>query len=200
MNWLDRGWEVTRYAVTSAVVSLWRHRAMTGATVLTTAVMLLMLNIFVVLVSHLNVALAGLERRVNVIAYVRDDAPPSEVVALRDQLRQSPDVLDVIYVTKEAAMARLREHFADRQELLAMVPGNPLPASLEIRARNPSQLSTLVATLRTSPVLEEVALQEDVVDRMLRLTTAARAIGFVMTVGLGLVTLFIVVNTIRLAV
>ena len=204
MNWIGRAWEVFDYAVTAALVGLWRHRFMTGATVLTTALMLLMLNVFVVLVTHLNVALEALEHRVNVIAYIREDALTGEVLALRNALLSRPDVLEVIYVTKDEALARLREHFADRAELLAMVADNPLPASLEIRARDPDSLKNIVSLLETKvgpeSVLEEVALQEDIVERLLSLTTATRVAGVAMTGGLAIVSLFIVINTIRIAV
>ena len=204
MNWIGRAWEVFDYAVTAALVGLWRHRFMTGATVLTTALMLLMLNVFVVLVTHLNVALEALEHRVNVIAYIREDAPPGKVRELQSSLQNRSDVLEVIYVTKDEALARLREHFADRAELLAMVSDNPLPASLEIRARNPESLENIVSLLETKvgpeSVLEEVALQEDIVERLLSLTTATRVAGVAMTAGLAVVSLFIVINTIRIAV
>ncbi len=207
MNWIGRAWEVFDYAVVAALVGLWRHRFMTGATVLTTALMLLMLNVFVVLVTHLNVALEALEQRVNVIAYIREDAPPGEVLDLRRTLQNRSDVLEVIYVTKDEALARLREHFADRSELLDMVSDNPLPASLEIRARDPENLGAIVSLLRANSiaeredaVLEEVALQEDIVEHLLRLTTATRVAGVAMTGGLAVVSLFIVINTIRIAV
>ena len=189
MNWIGRAWEVFDYAVTAALVGLWRHRFMTGATVLTTALMLLMLNVFVVLVTHLNVALEALEHRVNVIAYIREDAPPGKVRELQSSLQNRSDVLEVIYVTKDEALARLREHFADRAELLAMVADNPLPASLEIRARDPDSLKNIVSLLETKvgpeSVLEEVALQEDIVERLLSLTTATRVAGVAMTGGIG---------------
>ena len=204
MNWIGRAWEVFDYAVMAALVGLWRHRFMTGATVLTTALMLLMLNVFVVLVTHLNVALEALEHRVNVIAYIREDAPPGKVRELQSSLQSRSDVLEVVYVTKDEALARLREHFADRAELLAMVSDNPLPASLEIRARNPESLENIVSLLETKvgpeSVLEEVALQEDIVERLLSLTTATRVAGVAMTAGLAVVSLFIVINTIRIAV
>ncbi len=207
MNWIGRAWEVFDYAVVAALVGLWRHRFMTGATVLTTALMLLMLNVFVVLVTHLNVALEALEQRVNVIAYIREDAPPGEVLALRRTLQNRSDVLEVIYVTKDEALARLREHFADRSELLDMVSDNPLPASLEIRAHDPENLGAIVSLLRANSVaeredavLEEVTLQEDIVEHLLRLTTATRVAGMAMTGGLAVASLFIVINTIRIAV
>lgn len=200
MGWVSRAWEIFDYAVTAALLGVWRHRLMTGATVLTTALMLLMLNIFVVLVTHLNIALDALEQRVNVIAYIREDAPPGEVLSLRDHLLERSDVLEITYVTKDDAMVNLRQHFADRAELLTMVAGNPLPASLEIRARDPRNLDAIITLLRATPVLEEVTLQEDVVERLLKLTTSTRTAGLFMTGGLAIVSLFVVINTIRLAV
>jgi cell division transport system permease protein len=45
-----------------------------------------------------------------------------------------------------------------------------------------------------------VALQQDVVDNLLRITGFARIAGVAMVIGLIAVTLFVIVNTIRLAV
>jgi len=57
-----------------------------------------------------------------------------------------------------------------------------------------------VQALAAEPALEEVVLQQDVVDRLVTIASAARTAGLVMTVGLVVITLFIIMNTIRLAV
>jgi cell division transport system permease protein len=192
--------EVSRYAVTTALVSFWRHRTMSLAAILAAAVMMLMLNGFVVVVSNLNVAMAALEQKVNLIAYLKDEVPPAEAGQLADRLRANPEVLEVTYLTKDAAMARLKTQLADRAELLDMVTGNPLPASVEVRLRDPARIAAFTATLRAEPRVEEVALQQDVVDNLLRITRFARLAGLVMVLGLVAITLFVIVNTIRLAV
>lgn len=192
--------EVTRYAVTTAVVNLWRHRTMSVAAVFAAAVMMLMLNGFVIVVSNLNVALAALEQKVNLIAYVKDDAPQADIDRFVDRMRADPTVLEVLYVSKDASMARLKTQLADRTELLDMVTGNPLPASVEIRLRDPAKIGQLAAALRAEAPFEEVALQQDIVDNLLRITRFARLAGLVMVMGLIGITLFVIVNTIRLAV
>jgi cell division transport system permease protein len=81
-----------------------------------------------------------------------------------------------------------------------MVTGNPLPASVEVRLKDANRISDLAAQLRREVVVEDVTLQQDVVDNLLRITNFARAAGIVMVVGLVGITLFVIVNTIRLAV
>ena len=200
MRRLARLAEVTRYAVNAALVSFWRHRTMSLAAVFAAAVMMLMLNGFVVVVSNLNVALGALEQKVNLIAYLKEDVSEPDATALADRLRSHADVLEVTYLTKDAAMARLKAQLADRTELLDMVSGNPLPASIEVRLRDPARLAALAATLRGEQRVEEVALQQDVVDNLLRLTRFARLAGLATVGALMAITLFVIVNTIRLAV
>src|SRR5688500_2247016 len=161
MRLLSRLAELTRYAVATAGVNFWRHRAMSVAAVFAAAVMMLMLNGFVIVVSNLNVALAALEQKVNLIAYVKDDAPQADIDRFVDRMRADPTVLEVLYVSKDASMARLKTQLADRTELLDMVTGNPLPASVEIRLRDPAKIGQLAAALRAEAPFEEVALQQD---------------------------------------
>jgi cell division transport system permease protein len=200
MRRLGRGLEVARYAGTTAAVNFWRHRTMSAAAVFAAAVMMLMLNGFVVVVSNLNVALGALEQKVNVIAYLRDEVTAAEASALRDRLRANPEVLEATYLSKDDAMARLKGQLADRADLLDMVTGNPLPASVEVRLREAGRIAGFAGQLRGEPGVEEVALQQDVVDNLLRITRFARLAGLVMVLGLAGITLFVIVNTIRLAV
>jgi cell division transport system permease protein len=154
----------------------------------------------VIVVSNLNVAMGALEQKVNVIAYMKDDAPAAEVARLQERLRTNPLVADVTFLTKDDAMTRLKQQLTDRKELLEMVTGNPLPASVEVRLKDGNRINELATQLRREGVVEDVTLQQDVVDNLLRITNFARAAGLVMVAGLMGITLFVIVNTIRLAV
>ena len=131
------------------------------------------------------------------IAY---DAPAAEITHLQERLRANPLIADVTYLTKDDAMNRLKQQLADRKELLDMVTGNPLPASVEVRLRDANRLTEVAAQLRRETAVEDVTLQQDVVDNLLRITNFARAAGLAMVLGLMGITLFVIVNTIRLAV
>jgi cell division transport system permease protein len=197
---VTRVFEVAGYAVTSATINFWRHRTMSLAAVFAAVVMMLMLNAFAIVVSHLNTALTALDQKVNMIVYLKDDVGDEGAQRLTERLRADGNVLDVTYLTKDQAMERLKTQLADRAELLDMVQGNPLPASVEVRLRDAGKISALRDSLRSDPVVEEIPLQQDVVDNLVRLTRFARVAGTVMVIGLVGVTLFVIMNTIRVAV
>ena len=200
MRAVIRAFEVVRYAVVTAAVNFWRHRSMSAAAVFAAAVMMLMLNGFVIVVSNLNVAMGALEQKVNVIAYLKEEVPQADIIKLQERLRANSLVAEVAFLSKDDAMERLKQQLADRKDLLEMVTGNPLPASVEVRLKDANRISDLAGQLRAEAVVEDVALQQDVVDNLLRITNFARVAGAGMVVGLIGITLFVIVNTIRLAV
>jgi hypothetical protein len=64
--------------------------------------------------------------------YLRDDASPSEVRALRTGLRRSGDVAGLEYVSKAEAYREFQELYADRPGLSETVPRDSLPASFRV--------------------------------------------------------------------
>ena len=93
-------WNSVRYVVTSAFAGLWRTRTMSGGAIVTTAVMLITLAAFLAINDTLNQMVDGLGRKSNVIAYVRDDARPSQVQALIRDLRTRSGVGEVRFLSK----------------------------------------------------------------------------------------------------
>ena len=191
---------VAGYAIVTAVVNLYRHGTQSASAIFATVVMLLVLNGFLLLVSTLNLAIQALEQKVNVIAYLKDDVDDETGEALRDRIGTVGSVVETDYLSRAAAMARLREQLADRAELLNMVSGNPLPASVEVRVRDASEVRKVAEILRAEQSVDEVAVPEDAVDSLVRLAQAARFGGAFTIIGFAGVTVVVIGNTIRLAV
>ena len=186
----------------SAVVNAWRHRTMTVITVLIVSLMITTLGMFLIVENTLSVMIASMEERVNLIIDLVDDAPPSDVLALRQQLLDDPRVIDVGYITPEEALERLRAHFEDEPDLLLPLISNrnPLPASLEVRSDDPNHLLSLASLLAVNPIVKEVTIPKDVLDNVIRIVQVIRFLGFTLGAGLALVALFVIGSTIRLTV
>lgn len=191
---------VAGYAIVTAVVNLYRHGTQSASAIFATVVMLLVLNGFLLVVSTLNLAIQALEQKVNVIAYLKEEVDDETGEALRDRIGTVGSVVETVYLSKTAAMARLREQLADRAELLDMVSGNPLPASVEVRVRDASEVRKVAEILRADQSVDEVTVPEDAVDSLIRLAQAARFGGALTIIGFAGVTVVVIGNTIRLAV
>ena len=200
MRQLSRMVSVAGYAIVTAVVNLYRHGTQSASAIFATVVMLLVLNGFLLVVSTLNLAIQALEQKVNVIAYLKEEVDDETGEALRDRIGTVGSVVETVYLSKTAAMARLREQLADRAELLDMVSGNPLPASVEVRVRDASEVRKVAEILRADQSVDEVTVPEDAVDSLIRLAQAARFGGALTIIGFAGVTVVVIGNTIRLAV
>ncbi len=184
----------------SAVVNAWRHRTMTVITVLIVSLMMTTLGMFLVVENALSVMIANLEEQVNLIIYLEDESPPSDVLALRQELLDDPRTISVEYVTKEQALERLRATFQDDPDLLQPLLDNPLPASLEVRSDDPAFLQSQANTLLGNPIVEDIDLPQDVVKNLIRISQVATFLGYGLGAGLALVALFVIGSAIRLTV
>ena len=150
---------VLRYILGAAMLGLWRNRTMTLGAVVTTAVMLVTLAAFLAINDTLNEMVTALGRKSNLIAYVRDDARPSRVTAIMQDLEQRPGVGEVVFVTKEDALRVFQERFFDQRDVIDILQANPLPASVELRMDDPAVLPGLADELRgMTEVFESVAV------------------------------------------
>lgn len=190
-----------RHAVTGAMSSFWRNRFTGFAAIITTAIMLVAFGALLAVNDTLDNMIAALGRRTNLVAYLLDDAKPSEVSALIKDLSAKPDVAEVIFVSREDAAEAFRQTLSELAQVLDVIETNPFPASIEVRMLDPSGALRLADDLRgKSSMVEQVLVRADVVDRLQRISRLTRIGGAVLVVGLGAVTLFVIFNTIRLAV
>jgi cell division transport system permease protein len=122
-------------------------------------------------------------------------------MALVQSVSARADVAEVVFVSREQAAADFRDTLSDLAEILDVIETNPLPASIEVRMADPEGLLPLADELRLQPALiEQVLVRADVVGRLLRVSNLARIGGGILIISLGAVTLFVIFNTIRLAV
>jgi cell division transport system permease protein len=180
----------------------WRNGVMSIAASATMAFMLTLLAGFWVVQTGLSAGLDFVESKVQVRAFVKDDASQADIDALRVRVAALPVVAGVDFTTKSAALEafKLREAQAGHEDLVRFLDTNPLHASLDIRLVDPKQTGDVVELLTAAPIVDHVLPVEDVVDRLLAVTTVIRTIGLVLLGAVGITVLFIVVNTIRLAV
>jgi cell division transport system permease protein len=181
---------------------------MSLAATATMFLMLLLLAGFWLLQAGLVAGVAYVEEKVEIVADLRD-APGADAVltvqaaALTTDVAALPEVRQVRFVSKEEALARFRERLRERGQvdLTGYLERNPLPASLEVTLVDAREYEPVVALLAArSDVVAEVVEVQALIDRLTSVTNVLRTGGFVVLVLIGFVVLFIIVNTIRLAV
>jgi cell division transport system permease protein len=164
--------------------------------------MLLLLAGFWIIQTGLLAGLEFTEQKVEVVGYLQASSSDTQVGVLRQELEAMPEVASVVYVTRDDALARFRGSMAaqGREDLTRYLDANPLYASLEVKLVDPSNNRAVAEAMRSNPIVRNVINIEDFVDRLLTVTNILRTAGTVVLVVVGIIALFIIINTIRLAV
>jgi cell division transport system permease protein len=191
------------FSLKRAWQGFWRNAVMSIAATATMVLMLVLLSAFFVVLSGLDAGLQFVEQKVEVVAELRDDAPDLKIAQLRQDVAALPEVASVDYIDKPTALAQFKQRMVEqgREDLTQFLDSNPLPATLNIKLKDPHQFGSVVQTLRArTDVVGTVEEVQSLVDRVLTVTNLLRTGGLILLGLVGLTVLFIIVNTIRLAV
>ncbi|OLB08313.1 MAG: hypothetical protein AUH14_01305 [Candidatus Rokubacteria bacterium 13_2_20CM_69_15_1] len=140
---------------------------------------------------NLERAMAQWRERVRIIVYLKREPASREAQALVARVQAVPGVAGVLYISKADALASLKQLLGKDASVVAQLPVNPLPASLEVTpaadAATPEGARALLERLSSLPEADEVAGSADWVERLSQwqrlLTTIGLGIGAVLAVA-----------------
>lgn len=147
--------------------------------------------------------------RIDVSVYLKDTVTEEQRTRLISQIRDIDNVQSVEYISKEQALKTYIQQNTDNPELLAAISetSNPLPASLNIKPKEPNNLDSIKRFLDRPEI---AALQSDPTsysgDRKAAIDKITNATRFFQQAGLTGIIVFIVIsvliifNTIRMAI
>ena len=190
------------FSMRRAWQGFWRNALMSLAATLTMVLMLVLLSGFFILQNVLLASLSFVEQKVEVVAYVEQTATDDQVQTLISNTKAMPEVASVEFVSRDQALERFKATQAaqGREDLTQYLESNPLYASINVKLTDPSDLETVTSALDKDPVVRNVLNITALVNRVLTVTDFVRTAGVAMVTVVGLIVLFIIVNTIRLAV
>ena len=185
-----------------ASVNLWRAPLPSLVAVLTIAIAVFLGAGFVATLEAAQLLLKGWGAEASITLYLAPDATEAQAGALVDLVGRD-GTLEVAYVTRDEALARLRKDLGDLGSTLDGLAKNPLPPSIELRPRarlSVDALRALAARLSKLPNVAEVDYGREWLDRLEQLARALRAAGLGATLLVLGAAILVVANTIRLAV
>src|SRR3989344_1325767 len=208
MNWM---------LIQRMLVSGWKNFARGGAvsaaTVLIMTVTLAIIGSLIFLSALLTFTLDTIKDKVDVSVYFVTTASEADILSVKDRLENLPQVSNVSYTSAEDALIAFREKHANDQltlQALEELGGNPLDASLSVRAKDPSEYESIVNFLEASPALSvggasivdriNYAQNKEVIDRLSLAIRATREIGFAIVILFAIASILIAFATVRLAI
>jgi cell division transport system permease protein len=191
------------FSIVRAWQGFWRNAMMSLAATATVILMLVLLSALFIVITGLNSGLEFIESKVAVTAELVDNLSDENRQELIAEVEAYPGVASVDYVSPAQAMARLREFYREsgRELDLGGADANiKLFGSLEISLTDPDASGDVGAFLSAHDDVERVLTKQAEYDTLLGIINVIRTVGLVGVGLVGLTVLFMIINTIRIAV
>ena len=193
-----------RYIVEDALTNLRRSGWGGVASVATIAVSFVIVGIFLIITGNLGALVADWKEQFQVTVFLEDGITGDQLALLRKRVQSERAVRSMTYTSKAEALQQFKREMQGKESLLEGLGENPIPASLQIRVheayQTPEALKQVTAALSRLEGVEDVMYGQEWVDRLSSVIQVLRLLGLSVGLALGLASLLIVSNTIRLAV
>lgn len=188
-------------------INFWRNTWVSLATILVMVLALFVIGSLIFGRVLLSSSLARLEDKVDITVYFKNDTRENEIISLKESLAKLDEVRDVIYISSDKALSDFKARHADNNLIarsLEELDSNPLGASLNIKAKNPSQYESISRFLEASLIssIDKINYHQNklVIERLSNILNASRNAGIGISIVLSVIAMLVTFNTIRLAI
>lgn len=193
-----------QYFFAEASASLWRGRRAAGLAILTIAVGLFVLGLFIAINGSLQRLVGRWTQSAELSVYLKDDATAAQLRTVEELLSGSGLAASRQYVSKAQAAARFREDFPDLAAAAGQVESNPFPASIDVRLKPEAgaagtAVDNLATTLAGLGGVADVRYDRRWLGRLTAVIRFVRTIGLIVIFVLAVASALTIANVVRLA-
>lgn len=195
------------YFISQSFKGLWRNGVMSLASILVLMSCLIVMGSFSLLVYNINFNLANVGDLNEIVVFCDEDYTESQIDEIGRQIRllENVDEETVVHISKEEAMQEMRDEYRDTEyatlfEEMDKRGTNPFRDSYVLTYEDNSQVSTLEYQLGQIDGIASIECRADLAETIENLKSGIIFIFTWFLAILFLVSLFVIINTIKLAV
>lgn len=183
-----------------ALLSFRRSTLMSMAAIVSITTILIIVGVFLLISINSSLFLKNLESQLEIIVYLKDDISKAEVKALENNIVGINGIEEIKFVSKEEAYQRLLKDLGDQRDILNAIEVNPLPASYEIKVKDPKVIEQIANQIEKLKKVEEVEYGQGIVEKLLNFTYIFRIVGILILALLVFASILIISNIIKITV
>lgn len=192
------------YLLQEAFRTMRRHRGVSVVSIAIMSLSLLILAIFLLVTDNMLALMERTRNDMRVYVYLTDGLDNDQVGAIYNTILLMEPVEEVVFISKDEALGEFRERLGEEGGLLEALEANPLPASFRVALkseyRDLESVEQVASSLSSLTGVEEVNYGREFIERFSSVTRAFLYIDAVIGLIVILSSIFIIANTVHLAV
>ncbi len=185
-----------------SLVNLWRNGAMSFSSIFAVTITLLLIGVISVLALNVQDISANIEDGVRIYVKLERSIDENAEKEVGNQIKKLKGVGSVTYSSKDEELNKLIDKQGkDGKELFESYrEDNPLGSAYEVEAKDPTKLASLAKKIQDIPNVNSVNYGGDSTQSMVTTLNTIQKAGSVFIVGLVIVALFMISNTIKITI
>ncbi|MBQ8379583.1 MAG: permease-like cell division protein FtsX [Clostridia bacterium] len=189
------------YLIKEGYDNLNKHGSKTVSTMLIICATMLILGIFIIILQNVNKNVETLRLEQGLQAFIEDKATDEDIAYMEDEIRLIEGVSQIEYMNKSEAYEDAKNQFKDQEYFLDGLENLDIfPASFIVKFTNIEEAERITAEVEKIDGIYKVKYNADTIEAVISISKVANY--FLLGVGIVLlvVSIFIISNTIKLAV
>jgi len=206
-------WTKIKRVVRTGFVNFWRNGFLSLASILVVTLSLMVFGGLIFFTTLTSTYLNAVKEKVDVNVYFTLNTEEADILHLKEALEGLPEVAAVQYISREQALEEFKARHADDTltlQGLEEIGENPLPAALNVKAKEPQQYGSVAKFLEGpdalssegKTIVESVNYNRNkvVIDRLGNIIDSTQQLGYIITGVLIFISIAVTFNTIRLTI
>lgn len=181
--------------------NIFKHGFMSIAAVLIMVACLILTGTVTLIAYNIDLSITELQQSNEIVVWIDEDLTTREARALGSEFNRIDNIATIEFVDRDEALEDYRQQLGEDADILEDYgsDNNPLRNSFVFTMKDPSQAEDTIAQIEAVEGTDDVRADEAVISRLMQIQRVFNIVALAMVVGLAVISIFIISNTVKLA-
>ena len=181
--------------------NIFKHGFMSIAAVLIMVACLLLTGTVTLIAYNIDLSITELQQSNEIVVWIEENLTTREARALGSEFDQIDNIATIEFIDRDEALEDYRQELGDDAYILEDYgsDNNPLRNSFVFTMKDPSLAEDTIAQIEAVEGADDVRADEAVISRLMQIQNVFNIVALAMVVGLAVISIFIISNTVKLA-
>mgnify|MGYP005762451813 CR=1 FL=1 len=181
--------------------NIFKHGFMSIAAVLIMIACLILTGTVTLIAYNIDLSIVELQQSNEIVVWIDDSLTTREARSLGSQFDRIDNIATIEFIDRDEALEDYRQQLGDDADILEdfSSDNNPLRNSFVFTLRDPALADETIQQIEAVEGADDVRADEAVIARLMQIQNVFNIVALAMVVGLAVISVFIISNTVKLA-
>ena len=181
--------------------NIFKHGFMSIAAVLIMIACLLLTGTVTLIAYNSDQSIETLQQSNEIVVFIDEDLTTREAKALGSEFERIDNIATIEFEDRDVALEKYREELGEDAVILENYnsANNPLRNSFIFTLKDPTLAEQTIEEISAVDGTDYIRADEDVISRLIQVQRVFNIVALAMVVGLAVISIFIIANTVKLA-